>query len=705
MQLSTLPILLDPATNAVPALSLNTLGLPPESPSAGIATVPVANGAAAGNFAAIFADVNQASGGPAAETTTAASPTAQQAAMPALQSFFTGSRATENIVDTACPESVWEPGIDEDAGETARGVTSVGAEKPAKKEAAATAQPADAKKKSESVDDTVAEAIIAMSSPVAGISTPERAVSRSETSTISNNPESGEKTVSYARPGPRADTGISGSSFKTSHENPSAGSATGDRRTATLPHAEQQEPRQASEGISLPANPGAAEKFSGSLSSTDFPAAPVSAKATPPRHALEAELPVADGKSVLESNDSSATPVDSPIFPSAGLAARFLRTDVTTLPRAEIPAARPSDVTSTPDARGVEPTAHASSEGARPSLAPAAPPSLPSAEAQEFTSTSFGGVARDADLRVQNDNTASANFQDVVTPEADEIPAVDRLSRAARGRESAAEASRRTPEVLAAAKFARASVQNFSAPPSRFESAIKKPLLAENKDVTTDDQLVGTGVAKPLATMPAVMSPHREMPGVASTHEAFAAAVGGTSGHGEFTPTIAAPAESARTAEHAVEAVLSLVERFSNTERHAVNLQFSIGGSDLHVRVELRADEVRTAFRTESPELRAALAHEWQAVTSSGERAIRFADPVFSSATTNHDSANGDAASDRHSQGRDSAARDGNSSGGTAHSHSGFGRAANASAPSEPAPVSAVAHDAWGTASRLHTFA
>jgi hypothetical protein len=200
------------------------------------------------------------------------------------------------------------------------------------------------------------------------------------------------------------------------------------------------------------------------------------------------------------------------------------------------------------------------------------------------------------------------------------------------------------------------------------------------------------------------MSPHREMPGVVSTHEAFAAAaVSGTSGHGEFTPPIAAPAESARTAEHAVEAVLSLVERFSNTERHAVNLQFSIGGSDLHVRVELRADEVRTAFRTESPELRAALAHEWQAVTSSGERGIRFADPVFSSATAHHDSANGDAASDRHPQGRDSAARDGNSSGGAAHS--GFGRAANASAPAETAPVSAVAHDTWGTASRLHTFA
>jgi hypothetical protein len=95
--------------------------------------------------------------------------------------------------------------------------------------------------------------------------------------------------------------------------------------------------------------------------------------------------------------------------------------------------------------------------------------------------------------------------------------------------------------------------------------------------------------------------------------------------------------EPSVVAHRAVDAVMTAVERFSTGDRHAVQLQFSVGGADLAVRVEMRGDEVHTTFRTDSPELRSALAHEWQATTSdTADLSVRIATPVFSS----NDSAN-----------------------------------------------------------------
>jgi hypothetical protein len=48
--------------------------------------------------------------------------------------------------------------------------------------------------------------------------------------------------------------------------------------------------------------------------------------------------------------------------------------------------------------------------------------------------------------------------------------------------------------------------------------------------------------------------------------------------------------------------------------------------------VELKEGTVHTTFRTESTELRTALAQEWQSVVQpAGAREIRLAEPVFSS--------------------------------------------------------------------------
>src|SRR5581483_11633984 len=100
---------------------------------------------------------------------------------------------------------------------------------------------------------------------------------------------------------------------------------------------------------------------------------------------------------------------------------------------------------------------------------------------------------------------------------------------------------------------------------------------------------------------------------------------------GTSTFTAALPPEIVSTAHRAVETALEVADRFTAQDRHTVNLQFSVAGQDLAVRVELRADEVRTTFRTDSPELRNALAHEWQSVAGQGtsERGLRLVTPTF----------------------------------------------------------------------------
>lgn len=113
--------------------------------------------------------------------------------------------------------------------------------------------------------------------------------------------------------------------------------------------------------------------------------------------------------------------------------------------------------------------------------------------------------------------------------------------------------------------------------------------------------------------------------------------------------------------QRAVDAVMTAVERFSAGDRHAVQLQFSVGGADLAVRVELRGEEVRTTFRTDSPELRSALAHEWQASTpDNADRSVRIAAPVFASnESANFTAFSGDTASrQRDARGRRAEADD-----------------------------------------------
>lgn len=186
----------------------------------------------------------------------------------------------------------------------------------------------------------------------------------------------------------------------------------------------------------------------------------------------------------------------------------------------------------------------------------------------------------------------------------------------------------------------------------------------------------GTGVAISDGVMPATSAAHSSAPAadlgraVVATHGAGVGAIAASSGASAdshhlpgFVSDAGASADAANqpqsvpSAQHAVEAVLTAAERVSSGDRHSVHLQFSVGDADLDVRVELRGGEVRTTFHTDSPELREALAHEWQAVTAdSGDRSARLATPTF---TSQNSSAFSATAGDGGAHSRDTAARRG----------------------------------------------
>lgn len=108
-------------------------------------------------------------------------------------------------------------------------------------------------------------------------------------------------------------------------------------------------------------------------------------------------------------------------------------------------------------------------------------------------------------------------------------------------------------------------------------------------------------------------------------------------------------------AERAVETVTNLVDtQFSASMQKAgsVRLHLRFGGEDLNVRVELKDGAVQTDFRTDSPELRSALAREWQAVAAqSPEQMRRYLEPIFApNSSSASDSGDTPSFANRHQQ-------------------------------------------------------
>jgi hypothetical protein len=169
---------------------------------------------------------------------------------------------------------------------------------------------------------------------------------------------------------------------------------------------------------------------------------------------------------------------------------------------------------------------------------------------------------------------------------------------------------------------------------------------------------------------------------------------------GEPPRPVAVPLAAAAAAYRAVNAVLEATERFAAGGAQTVNLRFSVDGSDLAVRVELRGGEVHATFRTDSNELRTALAQEWQTMSGSeAGRPLRAIDPVFAPAkSAGFGAASGESAPHQH---RDSGGRQSDE---PTHSRMPGQPASPSLSPSvssAPAPRPAAA----ATTLRLHTFA
>jgi hypothetical protein len=162
----------------------------------------------------------------------------------------------------------------------------------------------------------------------------------------------------------------------------------------------------------------------------------------------------------------------------------------------------------------------------------------------------------------------------------------------------------------------------------RKSSLFKSGLGVSDKEVTAQAPRIGIGVATEVSTMPSGSTLDHSVSHVAP---AATVAASETRSDSPLPQMVALPS----TAHRAVEAVLSATERFAARDQHSVNLQFSVGGSDLNVRVELRGNEVHTTFRTDSADLRNALASEWRAVAQSSneDRPVRLATPVFTASS------------------------------------------------------------------------
>jgi hypothetical protein len=182
---------------------------------------------------------------------------------------------------------------------------------------------------------------------------------------------------------------------------------------------------------------------------------------------------------------------------------------------------------------------------------------------------------------------------------------------------------------------------------ARERGADKKILSALDKRVAEPRPDLGTDVAKPAPAMAnsSILRP----PSPDSTSGAVTGVAAAQ--HDRLPPAADSAAVTASQAHRAVEAVLSAADRVGAGEKQAVNLQFSFLDVSLAVRVELREGAVHTTFRTDSAELRSALAHEWQSVSSQvSDRPIKMADPVFAANHGGSGSLAGDSARQQQQQ-------------------------------------------------------
>lgn len=191
-------------------------------------------------------------------------------------------------------------------------------------------------------------------------------------------------------------------------------------------------------------------------------------------------------------------------------------------------------------------------------------------------------------------------------------------------------------------KSAAATAEKNAAKSSPENVVGKNFLTAETKSVKSARGEDGIGVAQTRSTMLFPLhdpnsAAHPTVPALVSMVP-VAAEVAAAPAAEPMPPLVAASC-----AHRAVETVTSVVDAQAASKLQpvpSVQLKFKFGAEDLAVRVALRDGVVTTEFRTDSPELRAAIQNEWKAVTAQPEGALRYLDPVVAPASSSQSGTN-----------------------------------------------------------------
>lgn len=229
----------------------------------------------------------------------------------------------------------------------------------------------------------------------------------------------------------------------------------------------------------------------------------------------------------------------------------------------------------------------------------------------------------------------SAGADTLAQPSASPVAVVHPQSYAAalRAAAPATEPARRgdaeRPAISAAPAVAVASAET-----TVVSVAEKKSLTPRGTSVKPAATEAGIAVAQePSAMSSVVIAPNPAAPASAVRAEAIALPVAPTSFPMGET---AAPSTGAALAHRAVEAVETVVDAQAAARLEptpGVALRFRAGHEELAVRIEWRAGQVHTEFRTDSEEWRTAVAHEWRAVTARPDSSLRSAEAVFAPAS------------------------------------------------------------------------
>jgi hypothetical protein len=270
----------------------------------------------------------------------------------------------------------------------------------------------------------------------------------------------------------------------------------------------------------------------------------------------------------------------------------------------------------------------------------------------------------------------------------------------------------RKPEEIAAQAAMQEPTTPVDAGSDSDESPHDAVLNPYGQQVKRNSPFVGISSAQSSAAMrkPAESSAAVRLGSTADADVFGNAAVGPVPAGAAAPFTVARPpSQSAPTAEPtlphavaAVEAALDAVERVRDAGHSSVELKLSFGDDTrLAVRVELRDGAVHTTFRTDSADLRQALANQWRETVpatfaATPNRALRVAEPVFTTASGSLDttgSPTGGEANSRHAATPDSAPE--------LFRHP-ASRSPAATAPGAAAPSVALPHS---TSVRLNAFA